>query len=141
MQSADYNKIWHSCFEKTECIITADGSNDTKTNPEGLINHIVPKHLPAQVSEDAINCLVYTRICTGARGYYNGWQWSILRWGCPKWWCAHRWRKWSWIYDHIMVIVKYVLFMTIGGTKGPFNGIIKKYIYIRCCSTMEMMTI
>ena len=44
-------------------------------------------------------------------------------------------------YDHIMVIVKYVLFMTMGGTKGPFNGTIKKYIYIRCCSTMELMTI
>ena len=139
MQSADYNKIWHSCFEKTECIITADGSNDTKTNPEGLINHIVPKHLPAQVSEDAINCLVPESapepedIIMGDNDQFQ--DQDVQNDDVPiDDENDHE-------YDHIIVIVKYVLFMTMGGTKGPFNGIIQKYIYIRCCSMMELMTI
>ena len=38
-------------------------------------------------------------------------------------------------------IVKYVLFMTMDGTKVPFNGIIKKKINIGCCCLMEPMTV
>ena len=61
LQSADYNKVRDLCFEKTRCLITADGSNDTKINPEGLINYAAPKPLPVQISEDAINCLVFDK--------------------------------------------------------------------------------
>ena len=35
---------------KTGCLIAADGSNYTKTNPEGLINYVVSKPLPVQFS-------------------------------------------------------------------------------------------
>ena len=57
LQSADYNKTLYRCFEKTRCLIPADGSNGTKINPEGL-NYVVPKPLPFQVNEDVINCPV-----------------------------------------------------------------------------------
>ena len=50
--------IRYRCFEKTGCLITVDGSNDTNVNPEGLINYVVSKPLPAQVSQDAVNCPV-----------------------------------------------------------------------------------
>ena len=52
LQWADYNKTRYRCFEKTGCLMTAT------VTPEGLINYIVPKPLPARVSGDAISCPV-----------------------------------------------------------------------------------
>ena len=37
-----YDKFRWRLFEKTGCLITADGSEDDKINPEGLPNHKVP---------------------------------------------------------------------------------------------------
>ena len=56
--SEDYNQTRYRCFEKTGCLITADGSNDSKIKPEGLHDYVVPKALPVQVAEDAAECVV-----------------------------------------------------------------------------------
>ena len=37
-----YEKFWWRLFEKTGCLITVDGSEDGKINPEGLPNNKVP---------------------------------------------------------------------------------------------------
>ena len=58
LQSEEYNKTPYRCYEKTGCLITADDSNDAKINPEGLHNYVVPKTLPVQVAEEAIECPV-----------------------------------------------------------------------------------
>ena len=54
----EYNQTRYRCFEKTGCLITADGSNDSKIKPEGLHDYVVPKALPVQVAEDAAECVV-----------------------------------------------------------------------------------
>ena len=40
--SDKYKDFWWRQFEKTGCLITADGSEDDKINPEGLPNYSVP---------------------------------------------------------------------------------------------------
>ena len=40
--SDKYKDFWWRQFEKTGCLITADGSEDDKINPEGLPNYRVP---------------------------------------------------------------------------------------------------
>ena len=56
LQSEEYNQTRYRCFEKTGCLITADGSNDSKIKPEGLHDYIVAEALPVQVAEDAAEC-------------------------------------------------------------------------------------
>jgi hypothetical protein len=50
--SADYDRTRYRCFEKTGCLITADGSADENINPEGLLGYVVPQSLPIQAAED-----------------------------------------------------------------------------------------
>ena len=40
-----YDKFSWGLFEKTGCLITADGSEDDKINPQGLTNYKVPPHI------------------------------------------------------------------------------------------------
>ena len=40
------------CFQKTGCLITADGSDDDLIKPEGLIGYRVPLPLPTQPHKD-----------------------------------------------------------------------------------------
>ena len=58
LQWEEYNKTRYRCYEKTGCLIIADGSNDAKINPEGLHDYVVTKTLPVQVAEEAIECPV-----------------------------------------------------------------------------------
>ena len=58
LQLEEYNQTRYRCFEKTGCLITADGSNDSKIKPEGLHDYAVPNALPVQVAEDAAECVV-----------------------------------------------------------------------------------
>ena len=47
----DYsNSRWRS-FEKTGCLITADGSEDSKTEPESLTGYTVPPPLLIESSD------------------------------------------------------------------------------------------
>lgn len=46
MQDKTYDKFRWRCFEKTGCLITADGSDDSKISPEGLSDYKVPPPLP-----------------------------------------------------------------------------------------------
>ena len=57
----DENSSYQNClwryFEKTGCLLTADGSDDCKVNPEGLENYVVPP--PANFiapPENAVPC-------------------------------------------------------------------------------------
>ena len=50
LMGEDYSKTRYRCFEKTGCLITADGSEDDKIAPEGLTNYVVPPPLPIQVA-------------------------------------------------------------------------------------------
>ena len=43
--SSQYDKVRWRAFEKTGCLITADGSEDEKIKPEGLGDYIVPQPL------------------------------------------------------------------------------------------------
>ena len=46
----EYSNTRYRCFEKTGCLITADGSEDNKICPEGLTDYVVPPPLPVNVS-------------------------------------------------------------------------------------------
>ena len=50
LMGEEYSKTRYRCFEKTGCLITADGSEDDKIAPEGLTNYVVPPPLPIQVA-------------------------------------------------------------------------------------------
>ena len=41
IKSSDYDHFRWRCFEKTGCLLTADGSNDENVQPEGLLNYKV----------------------------------------------------------------------------------------------------
>ena len=43
LQSEEYNKTRYRCYEKTGCLVTADGSNGAKINHEGLHDYVVAK--------------------------------------------------------------------------------------------------
>ena len=46
----EYSNTRYRCFEKTGCLITADGSGDNKISPEGLTNYVIPPPLPVNIS-------------------------------------------------------------------------------------------
>ena len=46
LQHPDYDHFRRRCFEKTGCLLTADGSEDDKVQPEGLIGYKVNPPLP-----------------------------------------------------------------------------------------------
>lgn len=54
LMSDEYSKTRYRCFEKTGCLITADGSEDDKISPEGLTNYVVPPPLPIHVEIDPV---------------------------------------------------------------------------------------
>jgi len=55
--SPEYDTWRYRCFEKTGCLITADGSEDSKIQPEGLNGYIVPDPLPSAISvPDPVPC-------------------------------------------------------------------------------------
>ena len=58
LQSDEYDRSRYRCFEKTGCLITADGSGDDKINPEGLPGYVVPPSLPFDGSDNAVDCPV-----------------------------------------------------------------------------------
>ena len=41
LKKPEYDNMRRRCFEKTGCLLTADGSNDELVQPEGLINYRV----------------------------------------------------------------------------------------------------
>ncbi len=47
--SSENDASRYCCFEKTSCLITADGSEDCKIQPEGLNGYIVPDPLPSAI--------------------------------------------------------------------------------------------
>ena len=44
LMGEEYSKTRYRCFEKTGCLITADGSEDTQISPEGVTNNVSPHH-------------------------------------------------------------------------------------------------
>ena len=50
----DYSKSRWRSFKKTGCLITADGSEDFKIEPEGLTGYTVPPTLQAVSSDQAM---------------------------------------------------------------------------------------
>ena len=52
----DYSKSRWRSFEKTRCLITADGSEDSKIEPEGLTGYTVPPPLQVVSSDQAMQC-------------------------------------------------------------------------------------
>ena len=55
--SSKYDTSRYRCFEKIGCLITADGSEDSKIQPEGLNGYIVPDPLPSAISvPDPVPC-------------------------------------------------------------------------------------
>ena len=62
--SSKYHHLKKRCWEKTFCLITADGSEDAKITPEGLADYKVPPpllYLPTCEAEPMSN----TRDTTG----------------------------------------------------------------------------
>ena len=52
--SSKYDHLSKRCWEKTGCLITADGSEDSKITPESLVDYKVPpplSYLPAHEAE------------------------------------------------------------------------------------------
>ena len=58
LMGGEYANSLYRSFEKTCCLITADGSDDSKINPEGLPGYILPPPLPTPAKEEAIQCEV-----------------------------------------------------------------------------------
>ena len=62
IKSSDYDHFRWRCFQKTGCLITADGSEDNEIMPEGLKDYEVieplpmqgPSDIPAQVIPEAL---------------------------------------------------------------------------------------
>ena len=56
LQSDQYKNSRFRCFQRTGCLITADGSDDDKITPEGLPGYIVPPPLPTTSASNHIDC-------------------------------------------------------------------------------------
>ena len=50
--SSDYDNLRKRCFEKTGCLLTADGTNDDLVQPEGLTDYKVFPPMPGPGPED-----------------------------------------------------------------------------------------
>eukprot|EP00795_Rhopilema_esculentum_P014944 gene14944-biopygen848 len=55
LSSESYASSRYRCFEKTGCLITADGSEDKKIQPEGLIGYSIPPPLPVTGPENPLS--------------------------------------------------------------------------------------
>ena len=53
-----YDRVRYRSFEKTGCLITADGSEDSKIQPEGLGKCLVPPSSIIASPEDPIDIVV-----------------------------------------------------------------------------------
>ena len=53
-----YDRVRYRSFEKTGCLITADGSEDSKIQPEGLGKYLVPPSSIIASPEDPIDIVV-----------------------------------------------------------------------------------
>ena len=56
LRGPDYEKLRYSCFQKTGCLITADGLEDHLIKPEGLDGYVVPPPLPIQSTQELVSC-------------------------------------------------------------------------------------
>ena len=54
LQEANYDKFRRNCFEKTGCLMTADGSDDSLVKPEGLPGYKIPPPLPMPGPDEQI---------------------------------------------------------------------------------------
>ena len=54
LMRGDYSKSRWRSFEKTGCLIMADGSEDSKIEPEGLTGYTVPPPLQVVSSDQAM---------------------------------------------------------------------------------------
>ena len=63
LMGEEYSKTRYRCFEKTGCLITADGSEDTQISPEGLTNYVVPPPLPIHVENSWKTTSCPCRLC------------------------------------------------------------------------------
>ena len=45
LQRPEYDKLRMSCWQKTGCLMTADGTDDHLIKPEGIPNYSVPRPL------------------------------------------------------------------------------------------------
>ena len=58
LQTSPYEHAKWRCFERTGCLITADGSEDEKIMPEGMPDYVVPRPLPTMIIENPFECVV-----------------------------------------------------------------------------------
>eukprot|EP00794_Sanderia_malayensis_P013463 gene13463-14854_t len=56
LSSNSYAKSRYRCFEKTGCLITADGCEDEKIQPEGLPGYKLPPPLQVGAGENHVEC-------------------------------------------------------------------------------------
>ena len=54
MNTPEYHNLFYRCFQRTRCLITVDGSDDNKINPEGLVGYVVPPPLPTVSSDQPV---------------------------------------------------------------------------------------
>ena len=57
MQDPKYDHFRWRCFERTGCLLTADGSDDDKVKPEGMPEYVVPPPLPIPAGDDPFESL------------------------------------------------------------------------------------
>ena len=56
LRGPDYQNLRYSCFQKTCCLITADGSEDHLIKSEGLDCYVVLPPLPMQSTQEPLTC-------------------------------------------------------------------------------------
>ena len=56
LRGLDYQNLRYSCFQKTCCLITADGSEDHLIKSEGLDCYVVLPPLPMQSTQEPLTC-------------------------------------------------------------------------------------
>ena len=54
MNTPEYKNVLFRCFQGPGCLITADGSDDDKITPEGLVGYAVPPPLQTVSADDPI---------------------------------------------------------------------------------------
>ena len=56
LRGPKYKNLRYRCFQRTGCLITADGSDDHLITPEGLSGYVVPPPLPMQSTDQPMMC-------------------------------------------------------------------------------------
>ena len=54
LQGSKYGYSMWRCFERTGCLITADGSGDDKIKPEGMPDYVVPPSIDHHLSRRSL---------------------------------------------------------------------------------------